>query len=150
MYPKFVEPTPTFSNSAKFVASSNTIDPVEVEEYSAANWVLGTSVSTPSIVTVFWDEYIPWFFWLTFIWSPSLVTAGLPDKNTFPPAAPLRSVAAAPAVYWIVFPIPVANSPWTLSRINSLTPVIEAIENWIPDPREVNPTVETPTTSPTE
>ena len=73
---------------------------------------------------------------------------GDPDKNTFPPAVWLRVTIPALVTYCIVLPTPVANSPWTWSSTYSLVPVKVVIENWISLPKEVNPTVETPTTSP--
>ena len=51
-------------------------------------------------------------------------------------------------MYLIVLPTPVAKSPWTLSKTNSLFPLTAPIENLMSLPSELTPTDVIPTTSP--
>ena len=149
IYPRLVVPTPTPSKVLRFEILSTEIAEVEFELYERLNFVGAMSDSTPDMSTKFSLKYIPWFLWLILICNPSLSTI-ICVAATFPPEDWFRFVVI-PALftYLMVFAAPTAKSPWTLSKINSLIPVIIPTDNLALDPTEEVPIVVIPKTSPT-
>ena len=70
---------------------------------------------------------------------------------TFAPVLALISVVTPELLVYLIVPaVPTRKSPWTLSIINSLIPVISPTESLMFLPREFIPTLVTVNTSPTE
>ena len=116
--------------------------------YETVSFCGVTSPSTPEIVTLSLIWCIPWFLWLTRIWRPSL-TVVIPlvgiEAPVSPPAPVIALVTPATAPANSKFPEPTANSPWTLSNINSLVLPMDATVNLALIPK----LVVIPKTSPT-